>query len=1428
MVRRIKATRRRLNFKLIACLVIPAVVLSGAGYAIYRVQMRRNARALLEQAQRAHSAGDIRKAEESLRLFLAYQPNHPKALASYGLILASRANFRDDLLKAFRLLERALRADPDRRDLLRRTAEVAMSLGNYAAAQNYFTTLLGRKEPGAADQGARPAPAQGEIEYLIAFCAEGSGDYPSAARWYKAAIAHFPEHIEAYVRLAWLLRSRLDDPNGADRVMDAERIADGLIFANPSSSRAYLERACYRRRYRITGVEQDLAQSLKLNSKSSEALLASALWSIEKGDLGTARQHLTRGLEHNPEIWRIADALAWVERNSGHLDGAESCLRRGINAAVDPHGRNELLWSLADVQIDRGNLNEASQAMEDLQSRNVPPEAVQFLQARIRIGQHKWIDAATDLENIYPRLLREPALAYRATILTAECYEQLGAADSRLAAYRRAIALDPRALPARLGLAQTLEAMGRLEDAVTAYRELSTDLPGALTDVARVLVQINLQQRQSRRDWKEVDRALDRALRASPNAPEPTILRAEVQLAQGHADRARELLRNARDRQPDRIEFWIALAEFAAKRETPEASLSVIDEAERRFGKRVELRLARIVPVIRRDGAKAGRGLADLEDGLDKRPHSDQERMLAALADAHLKIGDRDRSDQLLGQLVQLRPWDLGARFGQFELARERGDEPRMESLVREMKGVEEGLQVSEMKGGSTWRCAMARLETWRAARLASGSARKQRLAEAKLLLAESQRLRPSWPIVHESQAETDELLGDPGRAVKGYLRAIEAGSQAPAVIRRVVRLLGDLARWREADEAIRDWRERGLGANDRELQRLEAAVALGISDRQRAFSIVRQLTSDDSKDYRDHLWAGRMLWAGDEPVKAEAELRKAAELGKGAAEPWVALVEFLARTGQQSKASSVVEQAAGLMSATDAPLALGRCYTVIGDLKRARDQYRAALAARPTDAGLLRAAAELAIRTGPIREAETELLTIINLKPGVPEQAAWARRSLALMLASTRSPHQSVKALKLLGLDDAGASYRPAPDEPIEEMRAKAAVLALHQNRVAKRAAIRILKDITDRETASASDLDLLAQLEEEDGDWPGAEREISKLLTLDAENPVYLVHVVRAFLRHGLCDDAEPLVAKLEKRQPAALEIVDLRARLLKAKGNANEAVALLNKLIKEQPSQARNAAMLLEEFGEVAAAEEAYRLDAGPAREPEAPLVLAGFLARHNHLAEALDLCEKVAHACASRVVAEAIVTMLSSASIDEAQSRRAEQLLEKELKKSPTDPALLFHLANVKSMQGDYDHAERLYEQSMEYDPANSGPPANLAWLVARRDRNGTKALELVSRAINIDGETPSLLDIQALAFMAMQRPDPAIKNLENAVALDQSPLKLAHLSEAYLMAERKGDAVTALKRAKAAGLGLAKLNPLERKSCEQVQSELTQE
>jgi cellulose synthase operon protein C len=1067
--------------------------------------------------------------------------------------------------------------------------------------------------------------------------------------------------------------------------------------------------------------------------------------------------------------------------------------------------------------------------INSLRDQQVRPELLTYLDARVKAGEAKWIEASKDLESIYPLLVTTaPTLAFTADLLLANCYDQLGDIDRRYAAYRRAVALERQGAAAQFGIALTLAAMGRIDEALGAYRQLIDQVPSAGTAAARLMILRNLRRPEERRDWPAIDQVLAKSAQLQPDSADVVILRAEALVAQGKWELARDLLVKARDHRPDQVALWISLAELADRRETRAAAVAILDEAQKRFGDRIELRLARISHWAKQHGPEATAALALLEQNLASFSANDQEQLLRDLTDAHLRLGNTAIASRLIAAVVKRRPFDLGLRFIQFDLVLQLGDRPAMQTALEGIRTTEDQLDASGKKSGAFWHCAQARFLIWSASRMGRGASRTDELNLARIHLAEAGTRRPSWSLVPFAEGQIDELADNPDVAIKNYLRAIDMGMVAPDVIRHAVQLLFDRRRFDQADSLIRRLQESGLAAGDQQLDRLAAEVSLQANDRERALAQARKAISPDSKDYRDRLWLGQILWAAGEPAKAEPELRRAVELGGGAPDAWITLVQYLARTGHKDQARSAIDAARTRLAPEEAPLVLARCFEEVGDLDQVRAQLKLARAAHPDDVPTLRSTASFSIATAAVADAETALRALIDLKSKAPDDAEWARRLLAILLASSGNRRQTLEAFRLLGLADEGASYLPREDESIDEIRPKAKVLALRDNVQSRRAAIRAIQAIIDRDATTADDRYLLAQLYEADGNWSKAHEQVRSLLADQSENPLYLVHNTLILLRQGEVDAAKSSLEKLEKIEPKALRTIDLKAQVLKSEGRAADAVPLLEAFAKEHEEQAGIIAKLLEDLGQKAAAEQFYRKFAAQNKQPQAVLVLAGFLGRQKKVAEAIDLCEGAWRTCPPESVALATVAVLFSAPIDLAQCQRAAQALEREMNKTPKNAALVFHLGNVRCLEGRYEEAEKLYRESSALDQNNSGPLSNLAWLLARRDGNGTAALKLVNQGILRDGATPDLLEARAIAYMTIGQSDAAVKDLEDAIAIRPSPLKYLHLAEAYLTASRRDEATAALESAKSAGLITDALSPLEKEKCRTLLAKLAKE
>ncbi|SIO55099.1 Tetratricopeptide repeat-containing protein [Singulisphaera sp. GP187] len=1427
--------RRRLNIKLLIGLVVTSGLLGGVVHLVHGFQEKRNIGALLKRADLAERNGDHDEAEKYLSRYLAFRPDDGTTLARYGLALAKGAPGGAARAKALMVLERALLRVPDRDDVRRRAAELGVELGRPKEASEPIVTLLlkpglgqvpslgdrrrleaqllefSRRKPEEGPPAAlkqlltRPDPA---LEELLGRCFEDQGRtsrrdeaeayYRKAAACYRLALAQAPDQIETYGRLSALLRERMGDPAQADRVMDASELKDGLIAKNPQSFRAYLLRARYRKENGLAGAAEDVAQAQQLAPHEFEVLVANAESARLAGKLDTARTLLQEGESSNPKDVRIYQSRMAVETQAGRVNEATAALRRGLKALPD---QVDLLWNLAESLIQAGQLDEAAVELKKLRQKNdILTAPIDYLDGRLLVAKGRWPEAIRILEKSRALMAGTPSLnslTKQADLLLAQGYEWLGLPEQRLAACRRALALDPQWVPARLAQAAALLALGRSEAAIESYRSLVPQAPSVRPILARLLVAQNLrltaeQQRDPVR-WQEVETLLDQAEQAAPTSVEVPLLRAEILTARGRIEEARGRLEVFKKAHPDRVEPWIALSQLAEEEGKPDDALALIKQAENQLGDRVELRLAEASYWGRRGGDEAPKKLGELTQALEKLASKDRPRLEDGLANAYLRLGNLQEADRIWTEAAKRRPEDRQLATLLLGLSLRRGDDEsigRSSSRLRQIEG----------EDGALWRYADAARLVLRA-KPGNGAL----LSQARTLLAEVSKKRPEWALVSLLEGEIAEKEGKPDRAIESYLKAIRGGERPPQVVRQVIQLLNQHGRTVEADRLIEDLLKStppvGL------LGQLAAEKSLRNRDQGQALELARQAIAPDSKDYHDRIWLAQMLWAAKKPAEAEVELRRAVAMAGKEPEVWMALIQFLSETDQKVAAEQAIAEAGRQLPPDLVTLTLARCYDRIGDRAKAEEQYVAALKTHPDNAAIHLTVANFYLATQRPENAQTLLRKVLDPQLKAPQQiVASARRSLALSLANGDS-ESFLEAASLLDKNIAEEGGL------IEDQRFKALLLASRPGH--RREAIAKYEELAQRSTPSPLEKYQLAQLHAAGRDWSKARDLLLSLVSVDAENPDYLYSLSRVLLARGDLDQARPWITKLEKATPESLQVVELKARLLHKDGKGTEAVAALEARAASDPNDGLAIASLLEELNETAAAERLTRKFVDQSKDPKAVLVLALFLGRHGRDREALDLCEGAWKTCPPVMVSNAALRILHAAKADDEQSRRVMTWIEEEIRKSPNEVQLMFDLANLKILQRHYPDAEALMRRIIALKPGTGGPMNNLAWLLAARGEKAEEALDLINRAITLDGSNPEALDTRGLVYLALGKPEAALKDLTEAATVNPSPLLFFHLARAQMRSDRRDAARETLRKAQAAGLVENAIDPLER-------------
>jgi tetratricopeptide (TPR) repeat protein len=1415
---------KRLNVKLLVG-AAALIVLLGSGMAVlHSFKTGRIARALLWQAQHAEEEDQLDAAAKFLARYMELEPKDTEQRARLGRILADpkMATTARGFQRALFVLEQVVTREPDRQDSRRLLAQMAMRLGRYPTAQEHLLVL------NKAD------PKDGEVLDLLGMALEGQGKPEEAKKQYQKAIEAAPHRIAAYERLARLLRRRPDADK--EKARDPDEVMNLLVANNERSVEArlarwnhiaetgllarvgallnaagatdskYLSRLDDSTRAKLLVAEKDLARALELAPESSEVLLAAAELDRICGRDESAREHLRKGRQLHAGDPRLYRHQAALELAAGKPAEAVSCLREGIKV-VPARLQGELRWTLANLLLDQGLVEDARRELSHLDKGGYSLAALDYLNARVQISEGGWSQAAQRFEQVRAALEAMPSLdrdgesfLSQTNLYLGRCYEQLNDPGRVKSAYDRRAARNPSSAGAHLNLASVHVAAGRTDEALEEYRRALAlpDVPSRVHfDFARLLIIRNMQRGD--KDWSGVEEALNGAADADPEALDAVLLRVQVLLAQIKPDDAQRLVEEARRRKPKEITFHTALAGLALRRNDSKAAGEILKKAEQQAGDSVELRGAwawYLSNTRNPDGAKAqSESLTALVADLDKFPPEGRVRLLEEVSTAFNRIGNTKEALALWVQLAKQPAChnDLRVQFGLAELALQIGDD----DLVR--RGLDE---VQRIEGGQGTQSRLGE-----ALRLIRRAGDAESLQRAREMLDAAASARPGWIAVHVARAELEERANRAEAALNEYREAINLGDRSPRVVRRMLELLNQRNRFSEAAEVLRKLKKQAPLSE--ELKRLEVNVALRNHEGAGAVQRALELVNPDSNDYRDALWLGLVLKeSGERPDQAEQNLRRAVELGPNVPETWIALIEFLASQQQLDRAEAEIARAQGKLPAEQADLALAQCYEAVGKPDAARKHYETAVAARPQDVVALRAFAGFCIGNSAFAEAERYLRRIAD-KPVAAGNAdtAWARRNLAWVRAATGGREGLIEALTLVGLrQDADGKLLPPegklpPDQYRQEQQARARVLAVHNRRNFRRQAIAILEELNRMEALSADDLYLLAQLQETDGNWTRARQYFSDLLSMQSQAPAFWVHYVQSLIRHGDLEEARTGLEKLEKLEqkrkvePGTFGSSRLRASYLQAHGDQDKALELLRANVSRKDAR------------------------------PEDVLLLIGYLAGRNQTEEALAACEQAWKICPAEAAARASLATLRSGKPTAEQIARVERKLEEVRQKSPNTVSPLLSLAELRDLQKRYDDAVVLYRDVLKLDRRNVTALNNLAWLLAQKNDGAGEALGLIETAIEVNGPAPGLLDTRATVNLARNQPDAAIRDLQQAnQELPVAP-RLFQLARAHLNARNRPAAAKAFAEAKRLGFDPKQLHPLQQDTARVVVEEL---
>ena len=1402
---------RKLNLVFLVSLVLVLFLLGGAAYLVRGRQVQRNASSLFDRAKREEQQGLSTRAVEALKQYLSLRPRDSEGWRSYARLIDETTKDPRRRQQVYLVYQEALRYNLDDPALQRRCVDLALELRpeRTGDARRLLKSLIsGATE--SLEKGkevndvARAALELAELKELDGKCLLLDSDFPAAASAFAAAISYDPTRIFCYVQLA-----RLDRKELRKDTKDADGEIEWMIANNPRSGLAHLDRFRYLTEFRPPAPDGELKQALELAPEDPEILLTAALAAEHKKDLAAARGCFEKGLKLHPRIVAFPMALAELETRDGHLDRAESVLRQADQANPSPDIAFRLAENLiAQNKIDAGNQTESY--INRLREAGLGETLVRYLEAQILVQRRQWAEAIPKIETTRALLRSLPQLEAALDLWLVECYTHVGTEEKRLEALRAAAEGKTVRDSTRAELARALARAGKLDDAIAVLIPLAERVLELRLDFLSVLIQKAGRTPRDPGAWREVERQLSLADKTLPGSAERlTLLRADMLAARDRMDEARKLLTATQSKDPRSLPYRLALARLSQRQGKGPESLKILDEAEKELGPSLAIQLARLDHwgLQGDDAAKAA--VARMAETTQQLAAADRPAFLARLAVTEIRLREPALARQHLAELAALRTDDFQVRLTLFDLAIEAGDHEAAAEMVQQVRKI-------EGDKGTHWRFAQATLWIDEARRGKSND----HLEAAQRLAAEICEQRPDWWAGPTLRGELADLAGSPDQAVEHYLQAVDLGNAQPPLARRLVALLNERNRISDIDRVAKLLGERGVALN--EITLIKAVEALRRQDFDQAIALARQVYSENSTNPTDHLALGRFYASAKQSDAAAKEFQRAVELGPGVPDVWLAYVQHLVQSKQIEKAKSTIEVARQALPAERATLTLAQCWMAVGDLKQAEELVGTALSGegKSSDPDVLKTAVLLALSQNQLHKVD-EYLTKLGqgTNPSAGDKAWVNRIRVAQLLNKGRMADQD-QALLLIE-----QNLRDNPNN-IEDQRLKASMLALRASRQGE--AVKILQQLGSSDSLHAKEQFLLARLYLLHHEEHKYEDEMTSLLKLKPGSPQFLIHFVNYWISKNRLAQSDRWLSELKRIDPQGTAVLELEARLLDLRKHKAELLSMLQDRRNKISNQTGLVADLLSRYGFISEAEEAYRaFIALDPKQPERNLALARLLAREGRVAESMEILRKAWIDCKPEQVSAASLEVYSASAITQADKRQIESWLSAAVRNRPDLVLLASKLGIVWIHEGRFDEAEALFRRLLSDDPDDVETLNNLGWLLALRspDKAG-EAIELLNRAIDIQGETATLCDTRAVARIVAGQSDQAAKDLE--LVRKQAPGKPSyalHLAWAYHSGGQSEQARSQLQDAERLGLKTLSLDPLELANYQRLLKEL---
>ncbi len=1205
------------------------------------------------------------------------------------------------------------------------------------------------------------------------------------------------------------------------------------------------------------------------------ALLLLSECKANKGESDYARRLATRAYAFFPNSAPTYALLSRLASREDNQQQAREWIELGLDA-TDESPR--LLWLKANYLID--DLSEvANQGQEKRDSiletlvlisdklRSSPtryqsPAFMGYLSARTAFAQRQWAKATKEFEPHRASLARmAPRLVVKGDQMVAACYNHLGRPELVRDVRRRSIGV-PGPIATRFGKIARMLSEGNLEEAITEFYKMKEagDLPDdAWIQLAENNLAINRRREKTKQDWDTFNMVFQEAKKSNPEDARLPRIAADAWIAQEKMDEAQKILAEACKKNPKELQYWRYIISIARQKEDWEEAEKLLLDARNEFGDIVALRIGEAFLIIDRDKKESSPALKQLAENTDQYSDQDRVRLLGVLATCAMQADDLELAQQLCRKAADGDPTHLKLRIFLFEIAHQKKDDTAMAEAVKEIHEIEEE--------GPFWHFH----EALRLAVKAEKDKDMSLLDKSLSHLARAKVLRPNWERIPMLAGRIELRKGNKKAAIDNFRDAVELGSLDSQGIGALVTLLYERGQNDEAQRMI-DLLEEQDAQISTQAKRWQAQAMFNRGEEEKGLENLRKIAKN-SENFRDHLQLGlrlgrilgvfgrqAQLEKDDKRSKelfdnAEKSLHKAIELAPNETSVWLAMVEFLSRSGKESEALAVISEARKTVDKQRLPLTLARCFQSLGRGPEAEQQYLTAVSNSDGKDSAARLLTTFYLQNKKSKEADNILKQIIDGKQSASEfDIAWARRRMALLLYSRGGPDKRRDAIALI---DENLKKDPSSTNDI---RHKAKFLATSGNQKKLRESSKLIERLLSQTNPNPDDRLLMARVRLALGDWPGVTGQMRQLLSSKNVKPHWLFFYINSLLNRNEFSSAEAYLKHLERIDPNTFAIIQFKVCILTSHDQYDRALEILDKYVnnpslagldiqskkeadRQKVSRLGYAATTLNNMidrlprtekgsdpKQLAGAKKYTKRNETYWREiaklhPAGPLRLVRFLGQHGKRDEALTLAETAWKQGNPTSIATTAVSLIIKGKTTPEEIKRVEQIINDAISTFGETNSLLLAMAELRSLQRRYEEAESLYRKVLDKNPRSVVALNNLAVFLALRNVKVDESLELINKAITIADLKPVLLDSRASTHISRGDWESALADLDTAISLKPTPTRLFHQAQALYAAKQKDKAAVAFKRAHDLGLNEDKLQPLERSAYRQLREDL---